>query len=925
LALRNAKSRAAEATLTAAIDDSTTTIPCSPANLAAGDYLNIGDELMGPITSLGGSSVTVTARGVGASDPAEHGLGAKIYVVLAAEQVPTVDQVASFNAASPALSGSNAVVSEGTLGFLNVRSDDYGATGDGTTDDVAAINSAIAAASSLASSLGLRQVTVGGFGRATYCIKGSILAKPNVRLELGEAKILLGKDLSGSATETGMVFTHQVSNAAANIGTADLTSGSYVLTNVSQIESFYPEQRLGTVTGIPADTKVKAVDVANNKVILDAACTGSATGRTIQKAATYYGNYSDFSIIGGEFDPNGYSTYSTILRLIYTENLVLDGVRVNHNLPSGHESWAFGIGGRNFLLTNCKVFDGDAVYEDGIHVMHGQGGRIVKPYIESGDDALAFGGEPSDTVLAADPDPVRNITVTAPVVKSQRAHALRCYVQSGQTGRDWEVTDITVDGMVGSAGILRNGGISIEDNNAGAPGTTQIRRIKVRGFNLDVGSKGHDDVGTPVGINVLSASDVEIDGTMRIAEKESASTGMRLGVIQTSEIVGFKVKCPALATPIGVAITSSNGVRVKHGTELIGATSDVIYISHSKDFDIEDGVALRNIASGKSGVVISSLSGKLAKGRIGSVVFQQATSGATGVTAAPGSHRRLLLDGCDFREVSTPVSSTLLDPITTQVNNGAGYTSSDTDIVVDDGSKMNFGDLIRVPRTGEVILVGSVSSNTVTGVRGNSAGLAAAALLDNDYVEVRNVTAIGCRGLRDYQPHGMPEDMLPGIIAFPQGGQPSNKTLVAGQRYIVRFVPKHDRAIRSICFGLQTAAGSNDNVDVGIYDATGTLLVSSGSTAGKLNGSTGTQSVAITETIVRAKTIYYAALQSLTQGSTAAVLAGFTMASAQNNQIAGTGFPHILSDVANGGTALPNTYTIGTVSSTGVLLYPREW
>src|SRR5574343_1251365 len=337
---------------------------------------------------------------------------------------------ASFDAASPALSGGNPPVSQDSLGGLNVRSSAYGAVGDGSTDDVSAINAAISAASALASGMGLRHVTVGGFGEKTYLIKGSILAKPNVCLNVGRAKIKLGKDLSGSATETGMVFAHQSLNAAANIGTADLTSGSYVLTNVSQVSSFYPEQRLGTVTGIPANTKVKAVDVLNSRVILDAACTGSATGRTIQKAATYYGNYDDFAIVGGEFDPNGYSTASQIFRLIYTNRLVLDGVTIRHNLPTGHKSWAFGIGGRDFLLSNCRVLDGDEVYEDGIHIMHGQNGRIVAPHIESGDDALAFGGEPTDTILAADPDPIRNITVTAPYVKAQRAHAVRCYAQS---------------------------------------------------------------------------------------------------------------------------------------------------------------------------------------------------------------------------------------------------------------------------------------------------------------------------------------------------------------------------------------------------------------------------------------------------------------------------------------------------------------
>lgn len=68
----------------------------------------------------------------------------------------------------------------------------------------------------------------------------------------------------------------------------------------------------------------------------------------------------------------------------------------------------------------------------------------------------------------------------------------------------------------------------------------------------------------------------------------------------------------------------------------------------------------------------------------------------------------------------------------TQVNNGAGYTSSATSVVVDDGTVYKNKDLLKVPRTGEVMRVTAVSTNTLTVTRGYS-GTTAAALLDNDY------------------------------------------------------------------------------------------------------------------------------------------------------------------------------------------------
>lgn len=68
------------------------------------------------------------------------------------------------------------------------------------------------------------------------------------------------------------------------------------------------------------------------------------------------------------------------------------------------------------------------------------------------------------------------------------------------------------------------------------------------------------------------------------------------------------------------------------------------------------------------------------------------------------------------------------------VNNGAGYNSTATSIVVDDGTKFIADDLVLVYRTGEVIFVRSVSTNTLTVVRGyeDTPPTNNAALLDND-------------------------------------------------------------------------------------------------------------------------------------------------------------------------------------------------
>lgn len=65
------------------------------------------------------------------------------------------------------------------------------------------------------------------------------------------------------------------------------------------------------------------------------------------------------------------------------------------------------------------------------------------------------------------------------------------------------------------------------------------------------------------------------------------------------------------------------------------------------------------------------------------------------------------------------------------VNNVGGYLATDTSIVVDDGTLFAAEDLVYVPRTAEVMSVTSISTNTLTVVRGFG-DANAAALVDDD-------------------------------------------------------------------------------------------------------------------------------------------------------------------------------------------------
>lgn len=281
--------------------------------------------------------------------------------------------------------------------------------------------------------------------------------------------------------------------------------------------------------------------------------------------STYYGTYSNIKITGGHFDGASKTGVGIMFRLLYVDGLEIDGVTIENYVSAG---WAFGLGGINGSVTNCRIKNGVDQFQDGIHIVHGTDWRVVGNDVASGDDAIALGGEPSDPYLSADPESIRRITIGANVVNSARAAGFKCYVQSGATGTDWQVTDVTVNGLVGRAGTLRNYGIAILDNNLGTAGTSQIKRITVNGASLDVGSSSHDN-NDPQGIKILSASDVTFDNlAMQI-------TG---GAVRTESVTttsaSFTVTAAAdtfVAADAGLAIT---GTGIPADTTIVTVNSD---------------------------------------------------------------------------------------------------------------------------------------------------------------------------------------------------------------------------------------------------------------------------------------------------------------------------------------------------------------
>jgi hypothetical protein len=156
--------------------------------------------------------------------------------------------------------------------------------------------------------------------------------------------------------------------------------------------------------------------------------------------------------------------------------------------------------------------------------------------------------------------------------------------------------------------------------------------------------------------------------------------------------------------------------------------------------------------------------------------------------------------------------------------------------------------------------------------------------------------------------------LLPGLVGpmlplgFPQ--TQLAVAVTANRAYFARIVPSTTIAITSIIFLVSVAAGSNDACDVGVYDASWSRLRSAGATSGKLN-SQGVQSVAITSLTLTVGTVYYLALSTGTQGSTAASIIGLTSGAtaAKGMSMFGTTAPNLLGAFLDTAHPLPNPAT----------------
>lgn len=144
---------------------------------------------------------------------------------------------------------------------------------------------------------------------------------------------------------------------------------------------------------------------------------------------------------------------------------------------------------------------------------------------------------------------------------------------------------------------------------------------------------------------------------------------------------------------------------------------------------------------------------------------------------------------------------------------------------------------------------------------------------------------------------------------------PSTIVATASTLRVARFVPRRRLTVVKIGFVTTNAATANDAVDVGIYDSAGNLLVASGATLGKANATLGAQKVDIASTDLLPGRAYYAGLAYGAVGATAATLGTVTCGASGPSLMFGTTVGLFEAGNATAGT-LPSTLAAAAGSST---------
>lgn len=182
--------------------------------------------------------------------------------------------------------------------------------------------------------------------------------------------------------------------------------------------------------------------------------------------------------------------------LIGCHNVYLEDIEIERT----YGIWAFTFFCKDLQATGLKVNDNQSIFEDGIHILGGEGYTFTNCNIQSGDDSFAIGWDASDVYC-------RDVVFADSVVRSVRAFGLKIFNPNGSTTSQEK---IVFSNITGEAGSTRNGAVFFFEQ------TVQDGRIKdvtVNNCNFRCSSGTHDTV-NPYGIWLLGCANITFNNCL---------------------------------------------------------------------------------------------------------------------------------------------------------------------------------------------------------------------------------------------------------------------------------------------------------------------------------------------------------------------------------------------------------------------------
>lgn len=278
------------------------------------------------------------------------------------------------------------------------------------------------------------------------------------------------------------------------------------------------------IDGQGATLKKTASTAYINNGLFTSPLSSVIRAKWVKKDNSWYGSSRFMALKNVTLDSNN-KDYLAVMEYFNVENMLIQDVTMIAGLWA--LNWTTRIIGRNILIINPVILGATRVLQDGLHILQGRDIHVIGGYIESGDDALAWGADQITSSVYCDDEGLSNFSVTGTSVLGTRGFGAKFYSPAvkpfAAAPNNYTKTGRVSGGVVqftGVTGQLRNGGWSFS-NHAGINDTNpdDIKSIKVHG-DVIVGTDGTGVysavpgtiIGTPSAVSATNPVVVTLNG-----------------------------------------------------------------------------------------------------------------------------------------------------------------------------------------------------------------------------------------------------------------------------------------------------------------------------------------------------------------------------------------------------------------------------